>query len=217
MVLVPQSTPILATTFAKGRAICPNLPENGPKLVKVPPFIAAVSLCTSCRGYGTNGSMNTIKTLPAADALDSEVQDFKDSPEDWGLPEDLQVLGRHAKGTWQRQQRYLAAYAKEPIQARAAAAAGISSEAARLWDRGDVLRFRDRLADARSRFDGRLETLLLDLITATDKPNPLLVMFTVKKWLPAYRDSAQPIDGTARDVLDAITAGTRQRLGQRQA
>jgi hypothetical protein len=156
---------------------------------------------------------NKITTLPGADALDSEVQDFKDSPGDWGLPEDLQVLGRHAKGTWQRQQRYLAAYAKEPIQSRAAKAAGISSEAARLWDRSDVLRFRDRLADARSRFDGSLETLLLDLITATDKPvNPLILMFTVKRWLPQYRDSAQPIDGTARDVLDAITQGTRQRL-----
>tara|TARA_R110000824_G_scaffold96976_1_gene231851 strand:+ start:517 stop:1008 length:492 start_codon:yes stop_codon:yes gene_type:complete len=163
--------------------------------------------------------MNKITTLPAADALDSDpVQDFRDSPGDWGLPDDLEVLGRHAKGTWERQQRYLAAYAKEPIQSRAAAAAGCSSEAARLWDRSDVLRFRDRLADARSRFDGRLETLLLDLITATDKPNPLLVMFTVKKWLPAYRDTAQPIDGTARDVLDAIVGGTKQRqAGQRQA
>ena len=162
--------------------------------------------------------MDTITTLPAADALDSEVQDFKDSPGDWGLPDDLGVLGAAAKGVWLRQQRYLAHYAKEPIQARAAAAAGISAEAARLWDRGDVLRFRDRMADARSRFDGRLETLLLDLSTATDKPNPLLVMFTVKKWLPAYRDTAQPIDGTARDVLDAIVGGTKQRqAGQRQA
>ena len=161
--------------------------------------------------------MNNVTTLPGAAALDSEVSDFKDSPEDWGLPDDLQVLGRHAKGTWERQQRYLAAYAKEPFQSRAAKAAGISSEAARLWDRGDVLRFRARLADARLRFDGSLETLLLDLITATDKPNALLVMFAIKKHIPAYRDSAQPVDTAAKDVLDAITAGTRQRLaGQGQ-
>ena len=160
--------------------------------------------------------MNTITTLPAADALDSEVQDFKDSPGDWGLPDDLGTVGRHAKGTWDRQQRYLSHYAREPFQSRAAKAAGISAETARLWDRGNVLRFRDRLAAAQDSFNGSLETLLLDMVRG-EKPNALLVMFALKKFVPEYRDSSQPIDGTARDVLDAITAGTRQRLGQRQA
>ena len=161
--------------------------------------------------------MNKITTLPAADALDSEtVKDFSDTPGDWGLPDDLGELGPAAKGVWHRQQRYLSHYAREPFQSRAAKAAGISAETARLWDKGDVLRFRDRLADARLRFDGSLETLLLDMVRR-ERPNALLVMFCIKKHISSYRDSAQPIDGTARDVLDAITAGTRQRLGQRQA
>ena len=163
--------------------------------------------------------MNKITTLPAADALDSEpVKDFSDSPEDWGLPDydDLGTLGSHAKGTWDRQQRYLSHYAREPFQSRAAKAAGISAETARLWSKGNVLRFNERLAAARDSFNGSLETLLLDMVRG-EKPNALLVMFCLKKFVPEYRDSAQPIDGTARDVLEAITAGTRQRLGQRQA
>ena len=214
MVLVPQSTPILATTFAKGRAICPNLPENGSKRANVPSFIAAGSLCASCPGYGTNGTMNNVTTLPAAAGLDSEVQDFRDSPEDWGL--DLGTLGSHAKGTWDRQQRYLSHYAREPFQSRSAKAAGISAETARLWSKGNVLRFNERLAAARDSFNGSLETLLLDMVRG-EKPNALLVMFCLKKFVPEYRDSSAPIDGTARDVLEAITPGTRQRLGQRQA
>ena len=68
--------------------------------------------------------MDTITTLPAADALDSETLDFKDSPGDWGL--DLGSLGSHAKGTWDRQQRYLSHYSREPFQSRSAKAAGIS-------------------------------------------------------------------------------------------
>jgi hypothetical protein len=155
--------------------------------------------------------MNTITTLPAADALDSEVQDFKDSPGDWGLPDDLGTVGRHAKGTWDRQQRYLSHYAREPFQSRAARAAGISAETARLWAKGNVLRFNDRLSESQSRFEGSLETLLLDMVRG-ERPNALLVMFCIKKHISSYRDSSQPIDGTARDVLDAITAGTRQRL-----
>ena len=215
MVLVPQSTPILATTFAKGRAICPNLPENGSKRANVPSFIAAGSLCASCPGYGTNGTINTVTPLPAAAGLDSEVQDFRDSPEDWGL--DLGTLGSHAKGTWDRQQRYLSHYAREPFQSRAAKAAGISAETARLWAKGNVLRFNERLSESQSRFEGSLETLLLDMVRG-EKPNALLVMFCIKKHISSYRDSAQPIDGTARDVLDAIVGGTRQRqAGQRQA
>ena len=163
--------------------------------------------------------MNTITTLPAAAGLDSETQDFKDSPGDWGLPDydDLGTVGRHAKGTWDRQQRYLSHYAREPFQSRAAKAAGISAETARLWAKGNVLRFNERLSESQSRFEGSLETLLLDMVRG-EKPNALLVMFCIKKHISSYRDSAQPIDGTARDVLDAIVGGTRQRqAGQRQA
>ena len=79
-----------------------------------------------------------------------------------------------------------------------------------------MLQFRERQSAALDTFNASLETLLLDMVRG-EKPNALLVMFALKKFVPAYRDSAQPIDGTARAVLDAITTGTRQRLGQRQA
>ena len=162
-------------------------------------------------GWNMAQDSGNISKLPVAAALDSEIVEFKDSPEDWGLPEDLGTLGSHAKGTWDRQQRYLSHYAREPFQSRSAKAAGISAETARLWAKGNVLRFNDRLTSARATFDGSLETLLLDMVRG-ERPNALLVMFALKKFIPSYRETAQPIDGTARDVLDAITAGTKHRL-----
>ena len=164
-----------------------------------------------------NNNNDNVTVMPGADALDSgPVKSFTDSPEDWGLPEDLATVGRHAKGIWNRQQRYLSHYAREPFQSRAARAAGVSRETVRLWDKGNVLQFRERQSTALDTFNSSLETLLLDMVRG-EKPNALLVMFALKKFVPAYRDSSAPIDGTARDVLDAITTGTRQRLGQRQA
>ena len=164
----------------------------------------------------SNNNNDNVTMMPGADSLDSETLDFRDSPEDWGLPGDLATVGRHAKGTWDRQQRYLSHYAREPFQSRAARAAGVSRETVRLWDKGNVLQFRERQSTALDTFNSSLETLLLDMVRG-EKPNALLVMFALKKFVPAYRDSSAPIDGTARDVLDAITTGTRQRLGQRQA
>ena len=111
------------------------------------------------------------------------------------------------------QAAFLAAYVEAGTISAACAAVpgGLSLQAVRNWDQGDVLGFSAAYADARLRFADSLEQVAFERIssdpaTARGRGSDLLLITLLNSHLPAkYRQSVQ-VEHIGPRVLDALRA-----------
>ena len=85
-----------------------------------------------------------------------------DSAEEYGL--NLSTLGLKERQTWDRQETFLAAYSDAGSIRKTAPAAQISREAVRVWQRDDVLGFKQRLEHAQHSFREMLQDKAIELV-----------------------------------------------------
>jgi hypothetical protein len=134
-----------------------------------------------------------------------------DSAEPYGV--DLSTLGLKERQTWDRQETFLAAYADAGSIRKAAPAAQISREAVRVWQRDDILKFKDRLEHAQHSFREMLQDKAIELVKELKPGNsPLLLIALLNAhWPDKYRPNVVPTDDTAKDLLAQLRRGGRRK------
>lgn len=104
-----------------------------------------------------------------------------------------------------RQRRFLANFANSGTIRRAAKDTGVDRQTIYNWIDADNNGFRNELALARDDFAERVEGKLFDNVLDTDKPNPILLMFTMKAHNRAkYGDSVTVTNDAAHELLAAV-------------
>jgi len=104
------------------------------------------------------------------------------------------------------QERFLEQYGRTRTKTTAAKYAGISTEAARLWEVNDTLGFRAKLATASEVFTDRLEQFAIESAFQM-KPgqSPLLLITLLNANLPEkYRTGMLERDDTVKNVLSEL-------------
>ena len=109
---------------------------------------------------------------------------------------DLAQLNVTDKRTWKSQERFLEQYRKTRTKTTSAKFAGVSREAARLWERGDKLGFVARLAEADEVFCDKLEEIGLERIhKQAENAHPLLYITFLNANIPhKYRPNTVVLD-----------------------
>ena len=82
-------------------------------------------------------------------------------PDEPGSPDWLDALSKTDRGTWERQETFLNAFASFGVKTKSCAVAGISVESVRLWTEADRFGFRQRSRDAQGAYQDYLESLAL--------------------------------------------------------
>ena len=132
-----------------------------------------------------------------------------DTNEEYGV--NLSTLGLKERQTWDRQETFLAAYADAGSIRKAAPAAQISREAVRVWQRDDVLGFKQRLEHSQHSFREMLQDKAIELVKDLKPGNsPLLLIALLNAhWPDKYRPNVVPTDDTAKDLLARLRHGRK--------
>jgi hypothetical protein len=132
-----------------------------------------------------------------------------DSAEEYGL--NLSTLVLKERQTWDRQETFLAAYADAGSIRKAAPAAQISREAVRVWQRDDVLKFKDRLEHAQHSFREMLQDKAVELVKELKPGNSPLILIAMlnANWPDKYRPNVVATDDTAKDLLARLRRGRK--------
>ena len=106
--------------------------------------------------------------------------------------------------TWNRQETFLHSFATSGSILQAAKAAGIHRDTVYKWTERDTLDFKRRLENARADFSESVEGVLFHQVFS-DKPNPLLLIFTVKAHnREKYGDTLVVANDRAGELLSAV-------------
>ena len=139
-----------------------------------------------------------------------------DGAEEHGM--DPSTLGLKERQTWDRQETFLAAYADAGSIRKAAPAAQISREAVRIWQRDDILRFRQRIEHAQHDFREMLQDKALELVKELKPGQNSLLLITMLNahWPEKYRPNVTAADDTAKDLIAEIKKLSKQQRERRQ-
>lgn len=121
-------------------------------------------------------------------------------------------LDAYEKGSWERQDRVLRAFAKCRTKSIAARMAGVGTSTVFGWIKADHLGFKSRLEEADQAFTGELELLALNRVRA-QKPgdNPTLLIMLLNGNLPdKYRPNSVIPSETMTETLRAMKQATRE-------
>ncbi len=107
-------------------------------------------------------------------------------------------------GTYQTQQRFLAQFSGHGTILKAAEAAGITRQTVYNWFDNDTYGFHQRLEHARADFAESEEDILFKW-NQSKKPNPLLLMFSIKAHNRGkYGDQVVVVNDKASELLAAV-------------
>ena len=125
---------------------------------------------------------------------------------------DPSTLGHRQKQTWGRQEAFLAAYAECGSIRKAAPAAGTNRDTVRLWQKGDVLQFRQRLENAQHQFREMLQDMAIQRVQDQGATaNPLLLITLLNAhWPEKYLPAVAPAGDAAKDVMKEWREHTRK-------
>jgi hypothetical protein len=138
------------------------------------------------------------------------------TPQDFGFPETPMP---HQVEVWNRQELFLAAYAKVGKRGLAAKEAGITVWGVDNWVRTDVYSIKKRMALAHQRYVESLEQLMDDRLTnpTGNRGSDILLMFKLKAEAPEkYREEVKVLNVAAPiQMLDRLRElATRERKAQ---
>ena len=123
------------------------------------------------------------------------------------------------RAQFDRQSRFLEAFASLGTITGAAKASGVHRDTVWTWGRDDAQGFRARLDDARARFTDHLEGIMLDRIEepGAGRGSDVLLMFALNANNPAkYRPNVVVQDDSARELLNSLRAGGRKKIRMRE-
>lgn len=104
-----------------------------------------------------------------------------------------------------KQAAVVAVFANKGTMRQAWLATGVAPATIRNWLAGDVDGFREKIELAQAEFVGKLEDKLFNQVLDDPKPNPLLLMFTLKAHNRAkYGDQVVVVNDKAHELLDAV-------------
>jgi hypothetical protein len=199
------------------------------------------------RLVGTMGSKGTSGGIFKVSEQDNQLQPFdtaqgephmpeNPTPQDYGFPEKPSSLELQR---WQRQQRWLAAYADSGSVGAACLETGIPPSTAFSWDAGDIWSFKKRREFASVAFLGKVEAELnRRTFEGYDKPlvykgeltrdsngeivsikykEPTDLYFLAKKHEPAYRDNYQPQQSDTHIAITQTIITVRDYQAEREA
>ena len=154
--------------------------------------------------------MSSKDTRPTDDAIDEVAVGAQLSK---GRP------GEKRLSQFDRQSRFLEAFARVGTISGAAKASGVHRDTVWTWGRDDAQGFRARLDDARARFTDRLEGIMLDRIEepGAGRGSDVLLMFALNANNPAkYRPNVVVQDDSAKELLNSLRAGGRKKIRMRE-
>jgi hypothetical protein len=140
------------------------------------------------------------------------------TPQDYGLPENPNPQQMQV---WNRQELFLAAYAKIGKRGEAAKEAGLSISAVEKWVTGDVYGLRKRMKLAHERYVESLEQLMVERLTnpTGNRGSDVPLMFKLKAEAPEkYREQVKLLNVSAPiQMLDRLRALATKELKEREA
>lgn len=192
----------------------------GDIFAKAPHFVTPVTLC----GIAELMTTPTLATQPGGDSAPElpELQDTASFATDadtaqrlYGI--DFESFGLRQKNSWDRQERFLIAYAATGVIGDGARAAGVTYEASEYWRNKDTLRFKARFEVAQKKFATNvLEKTMFERIAdpSGNRGSDILLMFAMKAHKPEkYREDSRPIDDSAKAVLSKLMGWERNGKG----